>query len=425
MRRAPLLCAFLLACVLAVTQPASASRYVRFGLQDDAWLQYGPGTLEERLAKLDQLGVSLVRFNLHWDQIAPRRPLQPQSPDDPAYAWAGPDAVLDGLHEHGIDVIISLVGAPRWANGGRAPNWVPLQGSTFAAFASAAAKRYPWVKRWVIWNEPNQRRWLRPTSPALYVVRLLNPAYVAIHEALPGALVAGGATAPRGATGGVSPVAWILGMSKAGAHLDAYAHHPYPLSPHETPFTGGCTTCETLTMATLDRLVRLVDRAFGPKRIWLTEYGYQTNPPDRTLGVSPALQALYVGEAALRAFEEPRVDVLIHYLYRDEPDLARFQSGLVRLDGKPKPALDAFRLPFAEISHRGLSTVLWAQVRARAGPQPYRLQILRNGEWAWLGAAGETDGRGFIRRTVRAASGDEIRIWSPSDDVYSMALRVS
>ena len=52
-------------------------------------------------------------------------------------------------------------------------------------------------------------------------------------------------------------------------------------------------------MATIDRLLREVGMAFGRKRIWLTEYGYQTNPPDRLLGVSPALQARYVGEAAL------------------------------------------------------------------------------------------------------------------------------
>ena len=52
-------------------------------------------------------------------------------------------------------------------------------------------------------------------------------------------------------------------------------------------------------MATVDRLVREVGRAFGRKRLWLTEYGYQTNPPDRYLGVSAALQARYLADAAL------------------------------------------------------------------------------------------------------------------------------
>ena len=90
-------------------------------------------------------------------------------------------------------------------------------------------------------------------------------------------------------------------MHKAHAKLDAYAHNPYPLDPkRETPLTGGCTRCTTITMATISKLVALVARNFGRARIWLTEYGYQTNPPDRLLGVSPALQARYMGEGAGR-----------------------------------------------------------------------------------------------------------------------------
>ena len=84
-------------------------------------------------------------------------------------------------------------------------------------------------------------------------------------------------------------------------------------------------------MATLERLQREVWRGVRPRmRIWLTEYGYQTNPPDRMLGVSSELQARYVSEAAQRAFAARNVDMLIHYLYQDEPDVARWQSGLRR-----------------------------------------------------------------------------------------------
>ena len=37
---------------------AGASPSVRYGIQDDAWLRFGPGTLEQRLDRLDSLGVS-------------------------------------------------------------------------------------------------------------------------------------------------------------------------------------------------------------------------------------------------------------------------------------------------------------------------------------------------------------------------------
>ena len=112
------------------------------------------------------------------------------------------------------------------------------------------------MNRWLIWNEPNQARWLQPTSPKVYVTKLLNPAYRAIKQANPQARVGGGVTAPRGNLGGVSPLAWIEGMGRAGAKLDAYAHHPYPLQPQvETPWSGGCRHCQTISMASLDRLI--------------------------------------------------------------------------------------------------------------------------------------------------------------------------
>ena len=170
----------------------------------------------------------------------------------------------------------------------------------------------------------------RPIPPS-YVKRLLNPAYAAIHKARPGALVAGGVTAPRAATGGVSPVAWIDGMAAAGAHLDAYAHNPY--CAQQAPRRRSPAAAITATRSRWRRStgsLRDVGRAFGPgKRIWLTEFGYQTNPPDPYLGVSRAKQALYIGEAALRAYLAPKVDMLIQFLIQDEPEIDRWQSGVL------------------------------------------------------------------------------------------------
>ena len=172
-----LLLAATVAAFLACSAPAEASPYVRYGLQDDAWLVYGPGTLDERIAELDRIGVDLVRFTINWNQVEKVRGKR---------SWGSADAVLEGLSKHGIAPVVTLYGAPRWANGGRAPNWAPRSGASFAAFAAAAANRYSWVKLWLVWNEPNQRRWLRPTTPQTYVTKLLNPAYTAIHNATPG-----------------------------------------------------------------------------------------------------------------------------------------------------------------------------------------------------------------------------------------------
>ena len=264
----------------------------------------------------------------------------------------------------------------------------------------------------------------------MYVERLLNPAYAAIKEANPGALVGGGMTAPRGNAGGVSPIAWIAGMGRAGARLDAYAHHPYPLQPQtETPFSGGCKYCQTVSMASLERLTNAIRRELGPKRIWLTEYGYQTNPPDEWLGISPLLQALYTAEASLRVWRAPYVDMLVNFLYQDDVGGNGFssgwQSGFVTSRGTAKPSLRAFMLPLVRVGRSGERTTVWGQVRPRTGPQPYRLQELRKGAWQWLGPRRLTAGNGSFKVQVQAGKNTRLRIWSPQDAMYGNTLRVT
>jgi hypothetical protein len=425
-KRLTVIALLVLAAALAGPAAADGSSAIRYGVQDDAWLASGPGTVSERVDRLQRLGVQIVRYTVRWDEVARRSPSNPGSPADPAYDWDVPDVVLKALHEAGIDVVVTLYGTPRWANGGGGPNVVPRSSSAFAAFARATAVRYPWVRRWLIWNEPNQRLWLRPTSASVYTRSLLNPAYAALHAVRRSVLVGGAVTAPRGNVGGVSPVDWLRQMAAAHARLDAYASNPYPLNPRsETPSSGGCTRCRTFTMANLPALLADVQRYFPGKRVWLTEYGYQTNPPDRFLGVSPALQARYLAEAALRAYLAPRVDMLINFLVRDEPNVGRWQSGLLNIGGVAKPAYYAFSLPLAELSRHGSTTVLWGQVRPGSGRRTYVLEQLVLGRWKTLGGVARTDARGFLRRTVNAPPGTRFRLVAPSLDLTSPALRLS
>ena len=54
-------------------------------------------------------------------------------------------------------------------------------------------------------------------------------------------------------------------------------------------------------------------------------------------------QAELIGQSGLRVYTAPRVDILIHYLVRDEPKAARFQSGLFQNSGRPKLAAHRLR----------------------------------------------------------------------------------
>jgi Glycosyl hydrolase catalytic core len=410
---------------LALATPGQAASGALYGVQDDAWLAHGPGKLEARLDELDRLGVDVVRYAVHWDVVATERPTVARDHRDLAYDWRTTDAILRGLRRHGIEPLVTLYGTPRWANGGLAPNRAPTSDRSFGDFARAAATRYSWVRRWAIWNEPNRAQWLYPVSAATYVRKLLNPAYTQIHAVIHSARVAGGMTAPRAGSGGVSPVSWIKEMGALRARLDAYAHHPYPGQPQvETPWGPKCGTCTTLTMADLERLVNLVHKNLGRKRIWLTEFGYQTNPPDIFLGVSPTKQAEHVASAARRVEQAPFVDLLIYFLVRDDAAAEGWQSGLTTVKGVKKPAYTAFRFPLVKTGRRGATVSLWGQIRPGSGPQSYRLRIYRDDGWTWLGGTRVTNARGVLSVQVRAPAGSLVQLYSLGDRAPGLAVRV-
>ena len=117
--------------------------------------------------------------------------------------------------------------------------------------------------------------------------------------------------------------------------------------------------------------------------------------------------------------------MVIHFLYRDEPSISGWQSGLQTVSGKIKPAFDAFRLPLAQVSRTGMRTVLWGQVRPRTGRQPFQLQQLRGGRWSALGGTRWTSGGGYFRTVVQSGKGARFRIWSPRDRASSPALTIA
>ena len=84
-----------------------------------------------------------------------------------------------------------------------------------------------------------------------------------------------------------------------------------------------------VTLGNLDvlssRLVALYGRGM---RIWVTEYGYQTNPPDPLFGVSWAQQARYMERAYAKLRANARVDMFIWFLLRDETRPGGWESGL-------------------------------------------------------------------------------------------------
>jgi hypothetical protein len=80
--------------------------------------------------------------------------------------------------------------------------------------------------------------------------------------------------------------------------------------------------------------------------VWITEFGKQTDPPDTYVGVPLATQTQQLRSTVALCRKNPRIDMLIWFLMRDEavhsPRDAGFQSGLEFVTGRAKPAAAAF-----------------------------------------------------------------------------------
>jgi len=140
----------------------------------------------------------------------------------------------------------------------------------------------------------------------------------------------------------VDPLSFMRALKTNGLRtFDVYAHHPYYGSPNETPTTR--PSSPTVGMGNIDVLLAQLNRLWGPKHLWITEYGYQTSPQDKVFGVSYRKQALYMTQAVAIARRNPRIDMLIWFLLKDEPQSGNWQSGLMTSSGADKPSFSAFQ----------------------------------------------------------------------------------
>ena len=350
----------------------------------------------------------------------------------------------------------------------------------FGAFVTALGRRYngdfvrsdgirvPRVDYWSIWNEPNHSGWLTPQwsadartaaprAAALYR-SLLAAAWNALHATGHGGdTIIVGETAPKGdksrgikrymealtfirslycvdargrrlrgaraaAIGCPATGAEFVAANPALFQASGYAHHPYELilSPSVRPLRP-----LWVTIANLGRLTSSLDRIFRRYRvrrrlpIYLTEYGYQTTPPD-TIGVSLKHQAAYLNQSEYIAWRNPRVRTLSQFLLvDDDQDIpASFQSGLLFRDGRRvKPAFAAYRVPIwlpRPRIRRGRSVRVWAMLRPapNGAPTAAVIEHRRAGSkrWARVRAITVTSPRNHLWTTVRVRRSGHLRV---------------
>lgn len=368
---------------------ASASGHMLVGINDEADTLYGnPATA---FAVLKSLRTQVLRVNLYWGgtpwAVAAKKPADATDPGDPAYRWAIYDRLVRYATDNDIKVVFSFLFTPAWANGNQARNVAPTNAKDLEDFAYAAAERYsglwippawqqdaslgignsplPKVTMWTAWNEPNNPLWLKPqykrvgrtwrVESAFQYAKICNAVYNGVHSSFLGPLqgeqVACGVTGPKGNDApksdrpSVDPLTFLTSAKKFGMkQFDIYAHHPYADKGTEAPnYKPKGAQARRIQLGNMNLLINRVTKLYGPKHFWITEYGYQTNPPDKTIfGISWAKQALYMKQAFAMARKNPRIDMMLWFLIRDEPSIGGWQSGLTTVTGRKKPAWGAF-----------------------------------------------------------------------------------
>jgi hypothetical protein len=356
--------------------------------------------------------------------------------------------------------------------------------------APAPPTPLPRVDYWEIYNEPNEAGWLAPQwrpGPSARAVHGRKPAktwienspvlYRSLLDQAVGALAATGHSGDtllvgdtsakgsvlRGLLPAMPPMIFLRALYCVGnsyrpltgaraAALDCpitgststfaaehpglvnatgYAHHPYAFTlPPNVPSTNPTWA----TMADLPRLERALIRIFATYGnampdgvpLYLTEYGYKSNPPNPYVNVSQAQQAEYINEGEYLAWRRPYVRALGQFELVDAGPQAgkpigspaywgTFQTGLISSGGVPKPSYSAYRLPLWLPSARtGPRVTVWGQLRPadRGGPETGSIQYESAGASAFttLQQVQTANPEGFIVAHVSLSTPGSLRL---------------
>jgi hypothetical protein len=318
----------------------------------------------------------------------------------PTQNWDRFDNLVKAATDRGIKVYFNLTGpGPIWATKTPPKKYRSLLGTykpnakEFKKFVVAVGRRFdgtyrdengtkallPRVSMWSLWNEPNQAGWLSPqwengkaASPALYRA-LYQQGYaglLATGHRTDNDIVLLGETAPLGsdektAKSPMRPKQFLRelfsGDLGAGLQATGYAHHPYTKN---VPPTQRDPNPDALTMANIGELGTLLDELAATTGkltpnlpLFMTEYGFETNPPDPFSGVPLDAQAKFNTLGEYLAFLNPRIYSQAQFLLSDvapvrgKPKTSKsywftYQSGLFFRSGAAKPAAYTYAFPF-------------------------------------------------------------------------------
>src|SRR4051794_8947127 len=258
-----------------------------------------------------ELGAGIYQTTLDWSTVASLEPLDAKDVEDPSYEW--PDEIDTAIAEAksaGIAVALTVTGAPDWANGGKSPETGPTKAADFATFLGVAAKRYPTVHLWSIWDGPYK-------GGAGKYAQLLDGAYAKLKSASKSNKVIGGQSTAATAAKWISKLKLPNGKAP---RMDFYGHNP---SATKAPTTASLKTLE----AKVGKLGKGVKLYLSPVKLTL----------------SPTKQAAWI-KAALKATKADKNVYTFGYQgLIDDSNVPLTYHGLLDVNGEKKAAFTAFK----------------------------------------------------------------------------------
>jgi hypothetical protein len=360
---------FLLVAAFAFLTPAAqAGRTLTVGASESASLIADPVVAKSRMDLAVLGGLTEIEVRMSWTRGADA----PTADELAALQSAAGAAQLDAVR--------LIVGVD--TGGSRQTPLSAADRTAFATYTASLATSVPYLKDFIVGNEPNLNRFWMPqfdkrgrdvAAPGYEA--LLAQTYDALKAVSPDINVIGGAVSPRGADRpGASrqthsPTTFLrdLGAAyrksrRAKPIMDTLAIHPYG-ETSKTPPTALHPKSTSISIADYPKLVKLLTQAFRRTAqrsanlpILYGEYGVQTQIPADKLGaytnlgvataadaVSEQMQAKYYTRAIQLAYCQKTVVGLLFFHVSDEHDLDRWQSGLFYADDTPKTSLVAVK----------------------------------------------------------------------------------
>ena len=187
--------------------------------------------------------------------------------------------------------------------------------------------------------------------------------------------------------------------------IGGIAVHPYNQDAGGSVFTRSFTL-DSLPMGHLYRLHRLMDRAARLGRIprgrgvYITEFGFQSSPPDRLVRIGLGRHAAAINEAERLFFGDRRIKATAQYELFDAPSAREFNTGLRLRSGRKKPAWAAFRMPLAVTRLSANDVEVWGAARPAKRRVRVDVSASSGGRFTRI-ARPRTNPAGYFRIRVR------------------------